>query len=134
MLTVLLVCPKITQFELVKDCLLKSETVNVLEAETVDFGLKIAKETTLDLVVVAEELDVMSGLEFVNILVKANPFINTALVSSLSSKDFHEETEGLGVLMQLPLKPQKTDAEELLQKMEKITSLMSFSRDNEVTT
>ncbi|MBU0947101.1 MAG: hypothetical protein KJ804_01225 [Proteobacteria bacterium] len=133
MLTILLVYKKVLLFELLKDHFAKSGIVNVLEAETVDEALKIAGEISLDLIIAAEQLDVMSGLEFVNILVTSNPLINTALVSSLSPKDFHEATEGLGVLMQLPLEPRKTDAEELLQKLAKLANLMAFSTGNEVT-
>ena len=51
-----------------------------------------------DLVIVDEQLDDMSGIEFVGRLVQVNPLVNTAIVGSLSDEDFHEATEGLGVL------------------------------------
>ncbi len=133
MLTILLVYEKLTLFASVKDSFVKSGTVNVLEAQTTDAALKIASEISLDLVIVAEQLNTMIGIQFVNMLVQANPLINTALVSSLSPEDFHEETEGLGVLMQLPLEPQKSDAEEMLQKMERIITLMRLPQSKEVT-
>lgn len=133
MLTILLVYEKLTVFKRVKDCFVKSGTANVLEAQTSDVALKIVNEISVDLVIVAEQLTIMSGIQFVNILVQSNPLIITALVSSLSPEDFHAETEGLGVLMQLPLEPQESDVERMLKKMERIITLMTLPQSKEVT-
>lgn len=124
MLTILLVYKEAKKFEMVKDCLSKSESVKILQAETVDVALQAVQAIHVDLVIVAEQLDTMHGIQFINRLVQVNPLINTALASSLSPDDFHEETEGFGVLMQLPPTPQRTDIDELLQKVEKIAGLM----------
>lgn len=132
MLTILLIYEKLTVFNRVKDYFVKSGTVNVLEAQTPDAALKIVSEISVDFVIVAEQFTSMSGIQLVNILVQSNPLINTALVSSLSPEDFHEETEGLGVLMQLPSKPQESDAEEMLKKAERIIALMTLPQSKEV--
>lgn len=124
MLTILLVYKEAKRFELVKAYLSRSGNVKLLQAETVDVALKTVQTIRVDLVIVDEQLDTMHGIQFISLLVQVNPLINTALVSSLPVDDFHEETEGLGVLMQLPLEPQKTDTDELLEKMEKIAGLM----------
>ena len=68
-------------------------------------GLALLKGKLMDLVIVDEQLDDMSGIEFVKQLVKVNPLVNTTIVSSLADEEFHEATEGLGVLMQLPPHP-----------------------------
>ena len=78
----------------------------------------------VDLVIVDEQLNDMSGIAFINQMIKVSPLANTALVSTLAADEFHEATEGLGVLMQLPLQPQKKDAEALLAVLEKIGVLM----------
>lgn len=132
MLNILLIYSKPIMSELVKSYFIRNGTVNILEAETVNASLQIVTETKPDLVIVDDQLDTMSGVEFINILVQVNPFINTALVSGLLPEHFHEETEGLGVLMQFPVEPQKKDAEELLQKMEKIVNLMVSPQGKEV--
>jgi hypothetical protein len=49
----------------------------------------------------------MTGLKFVEKLVLTNPMINCAAVSSLSSKDFHAASEGLGILMPMPVRAVK---------------------------
>jgi hypothetical protein len=56
----------------------------------------------VDLVIVDEALGDMSGLGLVRRLLGVNALINTVLVSTESPEDFHEHTEGLGILMPLP--------------------------------
>ncbi len=87
-------------------------------------GLLLVKGKQIDLVIVDEQLGDMDGIAFVKQLVKINPMINTAIVSALSADQFHEATEGLGVLMQLPKEPQEKDAETLLAILEKIGALL----------
>jgi predicted Fe-Mo cluster-binding NifX family protein len=83
-------------------------------------ALEILQKTPADLVVVDENLGDMPGLTFVERLVAVNPMINSALVSSLSEKKYHEASEGLGVLMQLPIKPDRGDAERLMDRLNQI--------------
>ena len=83
-------------------------------------ALSIIKNTKIQLVVADEKLEDMTGLEFIKKLVMINPFVNCMLLSPLSHDDFHEVTEGLGVLMQLPLQPGERDASALLQYLNKI--------------
>jgi hypothetical protein len=47
------------------------------------------------------------------------------MVSSLSQKDFHEASEGLGLLMQLPVRPKKAHAEDLVKHLRSIQDLTS---------
>ncbi|MBU0960966.1 MAG: hypothetical protein KKD01_06825 [Proteobacteria bacterium] len=133
MLTTLLVCKKPSIFKQVKDCLIRYGNTTILEAETVDVALQIVKEIHVDLVIAAEQLGAMSGIEFINNLIHVNALINTALVSGLPPEDFHYETEGLGILKQLPVKPQESDIEDLLQKIEEIANLLISPQGKEVT-
>lgn len=77
-------------------------------------------ENAIDLVITEEKLPDMTGLEFVTKLLQINPIINTAVMSSLPRKIFHEASEGMGVLMQLPPNPAAEEAEALIQKLEAI--------------
>ena len=74
----------------------------------------------IDLVVVGEELADASPVECVNQLVRLNPMINCAMVSGMDHDAFHQATEGLGILMQLPPSPSGEDARVLLAKVEAI--------------
>ena len=98
--------------------------IELVPAATGAAGLLALKTKRIDLVIVDEQLDEMGGIALVKQVVKVNPLINTALVSALAADEFHEATEGLGVLMQLPMHPRETDAEALLAVLEKIGALM----------
>lgn len=74
--------------------------------------------------VVGEELADTDPVECVSRLLRLNPMINCAMVSALAADDFHEATEGLGVLMQLPPNPSGKDAAALLTKMEALSALL----------
>ena len=86
-------------------------------------ALEIASDTVIDLVVTDERLGDMTGLEFAARLLSVNPMINCASVSRLSSDNFHEVSEGLGLMAQLPVQPDKEHAEELLQRLRYLKSL-----------
>jgi len=97
---------------------------NSVELDRADSGggaLAVLKEKTADLVVADEQLSDMSGLAFAAKLVVQNPVINCALVSSLSAADFHEASEGLGILAQLPPEPDASLAASLVEKLSVIT-------------
>lgn len=74
----------------------------------------------IDAVIVDEAVKGSTGLEFIHELVRFNPFVNCALVSSLYPEEFHEATEGYGVFMQLPVRPGQEEARELCAHLDKI--------------
>ena len=83
-------------------------------------ALEIIGEEHVDLVLVDEILDDMKGLTFVKQVVAANPMINCALISSLSESEYHEASEGLGLLLQLPPVPSRIDGERLMAHLHRI--------------
>lgn len=99
--------------------------IQLLHVDSAADALQSVQRDTVDLVVVGEELADMTPVEFVIQLVRVRPAINCAMVSCLCHDDFHEATEGLGVLMQLPPNPSGADAEVLLQKVEALSSLFA---------
>jgi DNA-binding response OmpR family regulator len=123
-LRVLLIAKDIAQFSALVAGLQRQPEIELLPAETGGAGLSLLKGKQIDLVIVDEQLGDMSGIAFVKQLVKINPLVNTAIVSALTAEEFHEATEGLGVLMQLPIEPRDKDAEALLAILEKIGALL----------
>lgn len=75
------------------------------------------------LAVIDEALPDITGLELSRELMKANALINTALVSRLPHEDFHEVSEGLGVLLQLPETPGEKEAREVISGLKSIFAL-----------
>lgn len=121
---VLFATKDISRFSELVDKLWHEQAIELAPIATGAAGLALLKSTLMDLVIVDEQLDDMSGIAFTKQLVKVNPLVNTAIVSTLTADEFHEATEGLGVLMQLPPHPSETDAEALMAVLEKIGALM----------
>jgi DNA-binding response OmpR family regulator len=94
--------------------------VEVAWAESSSQGMSMIAERAYDLVVTDEDLGDMTGLEFVRWVISKMPMVNCAAVSSLTSEDFHEKSEGLGILMQLPVKAGQEHAETLLGKLKSV--------------
>ena len=104
-------------FAKVAKALQENLSVEFKRAESGNSALDRLLKEPVDLVVAAEQLTDMSGLAFAAKLVVQNPMVNCALVSSLDDDDFHEASEGLGILAKLPTDPDETQAAELLQKL-----------------
>jgi two-component SAPR family response regulator len=94
--------------------------VEVIWEQSGEKALKHIAGGKTDLVVVDETLRDMTGTEWIRKAVKINPAVNTVAVSSLSAGNFHETTEGLGILFQLPVHPEKYHGEEVLRQLERI--------------
>ena len=69
------------------------------------------------LVIIDSVLADHEPLELVQKLLMVNAMLNTAVVSPMSEAEFHEASEGLGVLARLPKEPGETDATDLLGKL-----------------
>ena len=53
-------------------------------------------------------------------LLLVNAAVPTAVLSPMPEEDFHEATEGLGILTAVPLQPDAADAARLLQLLDKL--------------
>ena len=102
---------------------LKENQVQAAWAESGSNAIVKIAEESFDLVVTDENLGDMTGLEFIETVISKKPMVNCAAVSSLLPADFHEASEGLGILMQLPVRPGQEHAEKLLGQLKTILSL-----------
>jgi DNA-binding response OmpR family regulator len=75
------------------------------------------------LVVIDSDLPDSSPLDLVQRLLILNAMVNTAVISPLSESEFHEYSEGLGILQSLPLAPDAGDAASLLRQLRQILGL-----------
>ena len=124
MLKLLLVSPDEDSLSGLASALMEDGDVDLSWAESGEKALDIASDTAIDLVVTDESLGDMTGLEFAGRLLSVNPIINCASVSRLSTESFHEVSEGLGLIAQLPIQPGKEDADKLLQHLRYLRGLM----------
>ncbi len=105
-----------------------NEFANTLAKEEVDISwatsggeaLHLVAEKQYSLLMTEETLSDMSGLELAKKTVMTNPMINLAVMSALSHKEFHEASEGLGVLCQIPSKPTEKDAWALMSSLKEV--------------
>ena len=84
--------------------------------------LDAVSETVFDLLIADESLGDMSGIHLIQAVISRKPMLNCAVVSSLSPDAFHEASEGLGILMQLPVDPGRKEADALMTHLQKIQS------------
>ena len=103
---------------------LAESDVHITRADSGSNGMSMISETNYDLVITDENLGDMTGLEFIRKIVSKRPMVNCAAVSSLTPGDFHEASEGLGILMQLPVRPGKEHAPILLGDLKNILVTM----------
>jgi len=125
MLKLLLVSPDKDAFNGFEAAIKKYNDVDLIRTDSGKKALTMAAESSLDLVVADENLRDMTGLEFAGRLIAVNPMVNCALTSSLSAEIFHEKSEGLGLMTQLPINPGQEDAQNLLEKLREIKKLTS---------
>lgn len=125
MLKVLLVSPNEDSLSNLSSALSGKDDLE-LEASTCgEKALATLSNKAVDLVVADENLGDMTALELSRRLLRINPMINCAVVSSLSPEEFHEASEGLGIIAQLPEHPDGEDAETLIQILKSIKGMLA---------
>lgn len=109
--------------------------LSILEAAFLKYGMAISHAESgqaatvktagqfFDLIVADEHLPDMTGLELSRKLILQNPMNNISVVSGLSHEDFHEASEGLGILMQLPPQPGSDTAGILIERLNNILKI-----------
>jgi len=125
MIKILLVTSERDPFSEFAAVLKQKDDVELSRAATGQEALEAISDNPVDLVVVNENIGDMMGIEFMKKLLQTNPMINSAAVSPLAPEEFHEASEGLGVLMQLPVSPGKLDAENLLRRLNDLKDLLT---------
>jgi hypothetical protein len=76
------------------------------------------------LVIIDAGLADAEPLKLVQKLLMVNAMVITAVISPLSNEEFHEASEGLGILGNLPEKPRASDAANLLVKLNRVMGVM----------
>ena len=124
MINILLVTSERDSFSEFAKMLKQKDDVELSWAANGQEALEAISDNPVDLVIVNENIGDMTGIEFMKKLLPINPMINCAAVSPLPPEEFHEASEGLGVLVQLPVSPGKLDAENLLKRLNDIKNLL----------
>jgi DNA-binding response OmpR family regulator len=86
-------------------------------------ALAAVRAAAPQLVIIDQILPDTAPLALVQQLLLINAMVNTAVISSLSEADFHEKSEGLGIMASLPPAPHAGEAAALLQKLRQLLGL-----------
>jgi len=87
-------------------------------------ALEAARASALHLVIIDSHLPDTAPFDLVQKLLMVNAMVNTAVVSPLSGEEFHEASEGLGILGRLPIEPGMGEAADLLRRLRKVLGLI----------
>jgi hypothetical protein len=98
--------------------------VGITQVDSAAETLKAVDAGGIDLVVVGQSLADTSPVDCITRLVRQNAMINCTMISAMEQDAFHEATEGLGILMQLPPNPSSDDAAVLLAKIKSLSLLL----------
>ncbi|MFH2067357.1 MAG: response regulator [Pseudomonadota bacterium] len=120
MIRILIVSSENVFTDALTSILKKKKEVTLTRVESGNQGLSMVKDQNYHLVITDEILSDMTGLAFAGKMLSVNPMINCAAASSLSPDEFHEASEGLGILMALPLKPGENHVNRLMEHLQKI--------------
>lgn len=88
---------------------------NLVFAPTGSATLEIVRTGAPSFVVVDEKLPDFDPLKLVTEIMMVNAMVNTAVVTPLSDEEFHEASEGLGVLASIPSAPTARDGERIAE-------------------
>ena len=78
---------------------------------------RAAAAGSIDLIIIDDKVDGRQSPDIAKEMIRVNAMANLALVSELSPEEFHEASEGLGIMAQLPPCPDEKDAERLLSTL-----------------
>lgn len=90
---------------------------NVEWLEKAEGVLAQARGASWQLVVVDGLAAGMAYKKFLNDLVMVNAMLNTVVITDMRDEDFHEDSEGLGVLCALPASPGREDGVRVMNKL-----------------
>jgi DNA-binding response OmpR family regulator len=124
-MTFLLVCDGPDKLNGLEEGLAAVTGTTIMRMHSGSEALAALEKNTLkaDLIVVDETVDGQPGKSLIERMVAVNAMVNTALVSALSDEDFHEYTEGFGVLMRIPREPGPAEATRVVEHLSKVLSL-----------
>ena len=117
MLHIVLATARLQAMQVFAEALSSNPEVNLQRVISGAEALEAARTAAPHLVIIDADLPDTAPLDFVQKLLMVNAMVNTAVVSPLSEEEFHEASEGLGILGRLPNDPGMTDAVEMLHKL-----------------
>jgi len=86
-------------------------------------ALRMVREQKPHLVIIDQEIRDKNPLDLVMELLVINAMINTAMITSMDADEWHEKSEGLGMMPPISNPPTEKDAHTLLESFRKMPGL-----------
>jgi DNA-binding response OmpR family regulator len=115
-----LVSPDPSKWNAFTDALQETLPIDVLRARDGHHALEAARKQKVLAAIVDSPLPDMTGIMFVQRLMEIDAMIHVALVSDQPADDFHTQTEGLGIILQLPSSCQPLHADALAKRLREL--------------
>lgn len=123
MLQILLLSTRTNHLRSFAESLSSDPEVCLEQVASATEALSIVRTKCPHLVVVDFGPQVYDSLELVRQMIGINAMVNTAVVSPLPEPEFHEKSEGLGILGRLPVDPGADDSKALTQKLRNVLGM-----------
>jgi CheY-like chemotaxis protein len=120
MQTIVLASPQVERWKPFSDALGARIQADIVIVRSGADAIEAAKTRHPQLVVIDAELGDLSAVELIRRLLGIDAMINTAVASAEAEAIFHEETEGLGILMKLPPLPTPAEAGRLAECLDQL--------------
>ena len=121
--TVLLISEKQDNLAGLVEGLNRNPGIRIIKTDSTANAIAAVFQHQIDLVVVDEVVHGLPALKVTEMMIKKNPMVNFAVVDSSDPQAFHEESEGLGILMQLPAQSGPEQADILVEKLRRVASI-----------
>ncbi len=91
--------------------------------------LEFVQNNPTHLVLLDQAIDEKNPLDLVINILSHNAMTNTAMITSMDAEQWHEESEGLGMLPPVPDPPTTEDGQTLLDNLNKLQELYTGTPD-----
>jgi CheY-like chemotaxis protein len=115
MYTIILASPRVDRWQAFSEALAAGIQSDIITVRTGADAIEAAQMLRPQIVVIDAELGDLTAVELIRRLLGIDAMINTAVASAEAEDIFHEETEGLGILMKLSPLPTSAEAGRLVE-------------------
>jgi CheY-like chemotaxis protein len=121
MLNIILASPQVDQWQAFSDALAAGIQADIVAVRSAGDAVEAAQTKRPQLVVIDAAIGDLTAEELIRRLLGIDAMINTAVASAEAEEIFHEETEGLGILMKLSPLPTSDEAGRLVECLRQVT-------------
>jgi DNA-binding NarL/FixJ family response regulator len=121
--SIVLVSPRVDQWQAFAQALQAAIQTDIIQVRFGAGAMEAARTARPLAMAIDADVGDMPGVDLIKRLLRINAMINIALVSDQPEEIFHEETEGLGILMKLSPTPDSAEAVRLAECLRQVAGV-----------